>query len=78
LSAHAPLPKLEEVQKGKYKHYKGGLYEVIGTARHSETLEELVVYLMLENNSLWVRPKTMFLGEIEHNGKKMKRFEFLG
>ena len=66
---------------GKYKHYKGKEYEVIGIARHSETLEELVVYKALyqtEGENLWVRPLKMFLEEVEIEGKKMPRFEFLG
>lgn len=69
------------VRVGKYKHYKGKLYEVIGTARHSETLEELVVYKALyqeEGKNLWVRPVAMFLEEVEIDGKKAPRFEFLG
>lgn len=66
---------------GKYKHYKGKEYEVVGIARHSETLEELVVYKALYQNNgenLWVRPLKMFLEEVEIEGKKMPRFEFLG
>ena len=66
---------------GKHKHYKGKLYEVIGIARHSETLEELVVYRALyqvDGENLWVRPMKMFLEEVEIEGKKMPRFEFLG
>jgi hypothetical protein len=66
---------------GKYKHYKGKLYEVIGSARHSETLEELVVYKALyqpEGENLWVRPAKMFTEEIEIDGIKKLRFEFLG
>ena len=69
------------LKTGKYKHYKGKLYEVIGIARHSETLEELVVYRALyqnEGENLWVRPMKMFLEEVEIEGKKMPRFEFLG
>lgn len=67
-------------QPGKYKHYKGKLYEVIGTARHSETLEELVVYKALyqpEGENLWVRPLEMFMEEVEIDGTKMPRFKFL-
>jgi hypothetical protein len=67
------------LQPGLYKHYKGQFYEVIGTAKHSETLEELVVYKALyqpEGENLWVRPLKMFTEEVEVNGKKMKRFEF--
>lgn len=62
--------------KGRYKHYKGNEYEVIGTARHSETEEELVVYFSIKNpDQLWVRPLTMFTEEIELDGKNIKRFE---
>jgi len=66
---------------GKYKHYKGKEYEVVGIARHSETLEELVVYKALYQNdgeNIWVRPLKMFIEEVEIEGKKMSRFEFLG
>ena len=66
---------------GKYKHYKGKEYEVIGIARHSETLEELVVYKALnqkEGENLWVRPHHMFTEEIVVGGEKVKRFEYLG
>jgi hypothetical protein len=69
------------LKTGKYKHYKGKEYEVIGIARHSETLEELVVYRALyqvDGENLWVRPLKMFLEEVEIEGKKMPRFEFLG
>jgi len=64
---------------GKYKHYKGKEYEVIGIAKHSETLKELVVYRALyDNHDLWVRPLEMFMEEVEINGKKMPRFEYIG
>ncbi|MFL5765310.1 MAG: DUF1653 domain-containing protein [Bacteroidia bacterium] len=69
------------LKPGKYRHYKGKEYEVIGTARHSETLEEMVVYKALyqpEGENLWVRPATMFLEDVEINGEKVKRFEYLG
>ena len=68
---------------GKYRHYKGKLYEVIGIAKHSETLEELVIYRALYEskefgkNALWARPKNMFEEIVEVDGKKMKRFEFV-
>lgn len=63
------------VEKGKYRHYKGNEYEVIGIARHSETLEELVVYRALYgDNRLWVRPCSMFLDEVFWEGKKQPRF----
>lgn len=65
------------VPGAKYKHYKGNFYRVLGVAKHSETLEELVVYEALYDNpqsKLWVRPKKMFLEEIEKDGKKIPRF----
>ncbi len=65
---------------GKYKHYKGNLYEVLGIARHSETLEELVVYKALyqtEGENLWVRPIKMFTETIEINGEHILRFQFI-
>jgi hypothetical protein len=64
-----------------YKHYKGNNYEVIGLARHSETLEELVVYKALYESkefgkdSLWVRSREMFLENIFIDGKEIERFE---
>lgn len=64
-----------DIKPGVYRHFKGGLYEVVGVAKHSETLEEYVVYLMLKDNSLWVRPAKMFLENITRNGKTMPRFQ---
>ena len=65
------------LKKGRYKHYKGSEYEVLGVARHSETLEELVVYLD-SNQDFWVRPLSMFIQDIEVDGKKIPRFEYTG
>ncbi|HEX5773360.1 MAG TPA: DUF1653 domain-containing protein [Geomobilimonas sp.] len=63
-------------QPGKYRHYKGGDYQVIGTARHSETDEQLVVYRCLyDNDSLWVRPLAMFLETVVVDGRQVPRFE---
>jgi hypothetical protein len=63
---------------GLYKHYSGKLYQVIGVARHSETLEEVVVYQALYNDyGFWVRPKVMFLEKVEHQGKIIDRFQFV-
>ena len=60
---------------GKYRHYKGKEYELIGVAKHSETLEDLVVYKALyDNGSLWVRPLKMFEENVEVDGKIMPRF----
>ena len=67
-----PLP-------GRYRHYKGGEYEVIGIARHSETDERLVVYRPLYNaTGLWVRPVAMFLETVLVNGNSVPRFTYLG
>lgn len=63
----------EELPMGKYEHYKGGVYEIIGVANHSETLEKMVVYRH-GNGELWVRPLAMFLELVEVNGKKVPRF----
>ncbi len=65
---------------GIYEHYKGKRYEVIDVVRHSETLEEMVLYKTLyksELGPLWVRPKEMFLEVIEVDGKKVDRFRFV-
>ncbi len=69
------------VALGKYQHYKGKQYEVIGVARHSETLEELVVYKALyqpEGGNLWVRPLKMFTEKIIVEGEETPRFRYLG
>lgn len=69
------VPPLPEVISGRYRHYKGGEYEVVGVARHSETLEPLIVYRPLYNQSgLWVRPYAMFFEHIELNGQLQPRF----
>jgi hypothetical protein len=75
---------MSEIQLGQYEHYKGKRYEVIGAARHSETLEEMVVYRALYDSeefgsdALWVRPKEMFLENILVDEKETSRFRFLG
>lgn len=66
-----------EIKLGKYKHFKGGEYEVIGLARHSETLEEMVVYYDSEKQ-LWARPAKMFFEEIDRDGQKIPRFKYVG
>jgi hypothetical protein len=64
---------------GRYRHYKGGEYEVIGVARHSETGEQLVVYRPLYNETgLWVRPLAMFTETVTYNGETVPRFAYLG
>jgi hypothetical protein len=65
------------LEKGIYKHYKGNLYEVLGVAQHSETLEHLVVYKTLYGDfSTWVRPLDMFQESVEKDGEQVARFEF--
>ena len=60
---------------GRYRHFKGGEYEVLGVARHSETDERLVVYRPLYGEGgLWVRPVAMFLETVEHDGRTVPRF----
>jgi uncharacterized protein len=69
-------PMQEPLPLGKYRHYKGGNYEVVGTARHSETDEQLVVYRCLyDNDSLWVRPLAMFVETVLVDGREVPRFE---
>ena len=69
------LPPLPAVPTGRYRHYKGGLYEVIATARHSETLEPMTVYRALYGEQgLWVRPAAMFAEDITLEGVRQPRF----
>ena len=73
------LPPLPDTPAGRYRPYKGGEYEVVGVARHSETLEPLVVYRPLYNaTGLWVRPHAMFFGELEVEGRRVRRFARIG
>ncbi len=68
-----------EPTPGRYRHYKGGEYRVIGTARHSETDELLVVYRCLyDNDSLWVRPLAMFMETVVVAGQEIPRFTRYG
>ena len=61
------------IRPGPYRHFKGGRYDVVGAARHSETEEELVVY-RARDGSLWVRPAAMFTETVEHDGALVPRF----
>ena len=72
------LPPLIETPPGRYQHYKGGLYEVLDTVRHSETLEPLVVYRALYGaHGLWVRPAAMFTETVVIDGVRQPRFTAL-
>lgn len=70
---------MSEIKLGKYRHFKGNEYQVIGIAKNSETLEDTVVYRALYGNGdLWVRPAYMWNETVERDGKKYKRFTFIG
>ncbi len=70
---------MDPVRTGRYRHYKGNEYTVIGVARHSETEEELVVYRKeYDDRGLWVRPKEMFFEAVVVDGRRVPRFEYLG
>ena len=71
------LPPLAPIRLGLYRHYKGGEYEVLGVARHSETLEPMVVYRNIEHNAMWVRPRKIFDQTAEVGGKQVPRFQFV-
>lgn len=66
------------IELGYYKHFKGNIYEVIGIGKHSETLEELVIYKSTKDKSIWVRPLSMWNETIERDNKTYKRFEYIG
>lgn len=67
------------VRPGRYRHYKGYEYIVLGVARHSETEEELVVYRPdYGDHNLWVRPRAMFEQQVEVDGRQVPRFAFVG
>ena len=67
------------IKPGKYRHFKGNEYEVIGTAKHSETMEEMVVYRALYGEfGLWVRPASMWEETVERDGKTYQRFTYIG
>jgi hypothetical protein len=69
---------MTDVPVGRYRHYKGNEYTVVGVARHSETEEELVVYRQeYGDRSLWARPKAMFLETVAVGGATVPRFTYL-
>jgi len=69
----------DDMKLGKYEHYKGKHYEVLGIAKHSETIEEFVVCKALcDRGEMWVRPLKVFIEEVEVNGKRVPRFKYIG
>jgi hypothetical protein len=71
--------RMSVIRPGRYRHYKGNEYTVLGVARHSETLEELVVYRQeYGDHGLWVRPAAMFAETVIVDGRAVPRFEFVG
>ncbi len=70
---------METIKLGRYRHFKGKEYEVLGLAKHSETLEEMVIYRALYgNHDIWVRPLSMWNETVERNGITVKRFTYIG
>ena len=70
---------MNTIKLGRYRHFKGNEYEVVGVAKDSETMEEVVVYRALYGEcGLWVRPAEMFAEIIERDGRTMPRFQYLG
>ena len=69
---------MSTIQPGRYRHYKGKEYTVIGVAQHSETMEEVVVYRQEYGDfGLWVRPRKMFAETVTINGQSIKRFQWI-
>ncbi len=70
---------MDRIKIGKYRHFKGNEYRVLYIAKHSETLEEMVVYQALYGDfGIWVRPAAMWDEIIERNGLTLRRFEYIG
>ena len=70
---------MDEIKFGKYRHFKGNEYEVIGIAKHSETLEPMVIYKALYGEGgYWVRPASMWNETLTRDGKIFKRFTYIG
>jgi hypothetical protein len=68
-----------DIKPGRYRHFKGKEYRVLHIAKHSETLEEMVVYQALYGEyGIWVRPASMWNEAVEHDGKTVRRFEYCG
>ena len=73
------MSDVPSIQPGRYRHFKGNEYEVIGVAKDSETMAEVVVYRALYGErGLWVRPAKMFAESVTREGRTLPRFEFVG
>ncbi|MFZ2190547.1 MAG: DUF1653 domain-containing protein [Candidatus Magasanikiibacteriota bacterium] len=71
---------MSTIKPGIYEHYKGNKYRVFGVGKHSETLEEFVIYEALYDNpesKLWARPINLFIDEVEYQGQKVPHFKFI-
>ena len=69
---------MSNIPLGVYRHFKGNYYEVVGFAKHSESLEEMVIYKPLyDEGGMWVRPSSMWDNLVEVDGKLVKRFEYV-
>jgi len=78
MSNKSNLSNMSSIPLGVYRHFKGNYYEVIGFARHSESLEEMVIYKALYGEEgMWVRPSSMWENLIEIDGELVKRFEYV-
>ena len=70
---------MDNIRLGRYRHFKGMEYELIGTAKHSETLEEYVIYRALYGEGeTWIRPLSMFFEKVTKDGKVFDRFTYVG
>ena len=70
---------MQEIKKGRYRHFKGNEYEVLAIAKHSETTEDYVVYKALYGDGgIWIRPASMWNENVERDGKTYKRFTYIG
>ena len=67
-----------EIKLGKYKHFKGNVYELIAIAKHSETFEDMAVYRSVKcETDVWVRPLSMWCEKVEYQGKTVTRFTYI-
>ncbi len=71
------IKNIYNIKPGVYRHFKGGIYEVVSIALDSESLEETIVYRSRENGLCWVRPASMWSEIVEYEGKKVRRFELI-